>query len=97
MKYDEFKNEFMPSRRRLGLTRKQVAAVLGYQGTSTLARIEQGKLVPPLPVLLKLEILYRRPLGYLYPHLYANLRDCVRAAEAVVLKSVEPPEDTAHA
>jgi transcriptional regulator with XRE-family HTH domain len=97
MMNDQFKNELMPLRRTLGLTRKQVAIMLGYQGTSTIARIERGSLIPPLPTLLKLEILYRRPLGYLYPTLYSSLRDCVRAAEAAVQKPVETPEDGAHA
>lgn len=97
MTNDDFRNELMLRRRMRGFTRKQVAQILGYQTTTTLARIEQGKLIPPLPILLKLEILYRRPLGSLYPDLYAALRKSVHSAEASMPGRVHKPEEVARA
>lgn len=83
------KNDLLLVRRKHGLSRKQVAALLGYKSTSTVARIEQGKLIPPLRVLLGLEILYRTPIAYLYPQLYAALREELRAKESSLLKRQE--------
>jgi transcriptional regulator with XRE-family HTH domain len=90
-------NQLLVIRRRLGLTRKQVAAIIGYKADATLAKIERGVQLPPLSVLFKLEILYRTPLSNLYPELYTTVRDVVRAAEAALLKRSEHEEDHAHA
>lgn len=95
MNIPQLRNELMLVRRRRGLSRKQVAAILGYKATTTITKIELGKLIPPLAILLKLEILYRTPLGYLYPHLYATLRDAVRSAEATILKTPEGADQEA--
>lgn len=70
-------NQLLVIRKRLGLSRKQVAAALGY-GPLTIARHEQGKLIPPLHTLLQLEILYHLPVAYLYQDLYAELRADLR-------------------
>jgi hypothetical protein len=43
--------------------------------------LEQGKIRPTLDVALRLEILYRRPVAYLYPHFYTELRNQLRAEE----------------
>ncbi len=88
----DLENELMLVRRRLGLTRKQVAAILGYKTAATIGKIEAGKLIPPLHVLLTLEILYQRPLGYLYPNLYAGLREAVRMAQEKVTARRKPGE-----
>lgn len=85
-------NHLMIVRRKLGLSRKQVAVALGYS-LRTVARHEQGKLIPPLETLLKLEILYQMPVAYLYQDFYAELRDGLRQQlrekrEATVQKEV---------
>lgn len=69
----------------MGLSRKQVAQLLGYKGISAVARMEQGRMKPALDVLLRLEILYRRPIAYLYSELYAQLREEMREREAALL------------
>ena len=83
----KLKNDLLLVRRKRGLSRKQVAALLGYRSTSTIARIEQGRLIPRLHTLLRLEILYRLPIAYLYSELYASLRDELRQQEASLLKN----------
>lgn len=82
----KLKNDLLLVRRKRGLSRKQVASLLGYKSTSTIARIEQGRLIPRLQTLLSLEILYRIPIAYLYPQLYASLKDELRRREASLLK-----------
>jgi transcriptional regulator with XRE-family HTH domain len=91
MTNDRINNDLMIVRRNRGLNRKQVAALLGYRSTSTVARHEQGKYRPSLDVLLQLEILYRTPIAYLYPQLYQRLRSEVRNREGALLPSVDSP------
>lgn len=74
-------NELMPARRKRGLSRKQVASLLGYRSISTVARLERGVIAPRMRTLLLLEILYRTPVAYLYPRLYAALREELRLKE----------------
>lgn len=62
-------------------SQKYVAHVLGYHGTSMISRYEQGRSFPPLPVALRLEILYRVPVAFLYHPLYEELRNQIRTAE----------------
>ena len=46
-----------------------------------ISRYEQGRSLPPLLTALKLEILYRLPVAYLYSELYRGLKDQVRSGE----------------
>ena len=75
------KNELIIYRRRMGFSQKQVAAVLGLQSTSMLSRYESGQSVPPLLTALRLEILYRIPVAFLYSEIYRSLKEEIRALE----------------
>jgi transcriptional regulator with XRE-family HTH domain len=99
MSNEKIPNQLLVIRRKLGLTRKQVAAALGYASASTIARHEQGRLVPPLHILLQLEILYCMPVAYLYQDLYAELRSAIRRqqAERRAAAQVTSPKEVAHA
>ena len=82
MDQDKYKNELVVYRRRWGLSQKRVATLLGHRGASMVSRYENGKSLPPLETALRLEIIYRAPVAFLYYKLYASLRDHVRASEA---------------
>ena len=60
---------------------KQVAAILGHGSTSMLSRYESGRSWPPLLTALRLEILYRIPVAFLYSKIYRQLKDEVRNDE----------------
>ena len=75
-------NEMVLYRKRLALSQKRVAAMLGHSDTSMLSRYESGRSLPPLLTALRLEILYRTPVAYLYPRVYKELRDQIRQQEA---------------
>ncbi len=77
-------NSLRVARRKRGLSRKQVARLLGYQDVSAITRLEQGTLTPSLKIVVLVELLYRTPIAYLYPELYAALRDELRAKEALL-------------
>jgi DNA-binding XRE family transcriptional regulator len=79
--HTKFKNELSIVRSGRGLARKTVARILGHKRTSSLIRFENGERFPNLETALKLEILYRRPVAFLFPDLYVALREEIRAAE----------------
>ena len=76
-----YQNELIVYRRRMRFSQKQAAAVLGHKGTSMLSRYESGRSLPPLLTALRLEILYRIPVAFLYSKIYRRLKDEVRNAE----------------
>lgn len=86
MSNEKIKNNLLAVRRRYGFSRKQVAHLLGYKSSSSIARIEQGARLPNSRTLLSLEILYRTPVAHLYAPLYAALRDTLRAKEAAITR-----------
>lgn len=92
-------NNLLVVRHRYGLTRKQVADLLGYKSPSSIGHIERGTRIPDLRTLLGFEILYRTPVAYLYAPLYGELRDELRAQEAALTKPrvVEAAEGGADA
>ncbi len=62
-------------------SQKQVAALLDQQGTSMLSRYESGRSLPPLLTALRLEILYRIPVAFLYAGIYRGLKKEMRSRE----------------
>jgi transcriptional regulator with XRE-family HTH domain len=80
-KRHHYPNELFFYRRRARLSQKQAAHVLGLRDTSMISRYEHGRSLPPLLMALKLEILYRIPVAFLYAELYRGLKEEVRAEE----------------
>ena len=78
---NEHKNQLVIYRRRMRFSQKQVAALLGHQSTSMLSRYESGRSLPPLLTALRLEILYRIPVAFLYTEMYRHLKEEVRSLE----------------
>ena len=75
------KNQLLVYRRRMRYSQKQVAVFLGQQGTSMLSRYESGRSLPPLLTALRLEILYRIPVAFLYADTYRELKEEMRGRE----------------
>ena len=65
----------------MGFSQKRVARVLGLRRTSVLSRYERGVRAPGLINALKLEIIYRTPVAFLYGRLYRELKDEIRKRE----------------
>jgi len=78
----KYPNDLSVARKRLSLSCKRVSSLIG-KTPHTLTRYESGAAVPPLRTLLKLEIIYRMPVAFLYPSLYRNLREELRARESL--------------
>ncbi|SRR6266481_4104242 len=78
----KFRNELEVLRLRRGLSRKTVARLLGFKKTTQVIRFEKGERLPTLTKALQLEIIYRIPVAFIYPDLYASLRDEIRTDES---------------
>ena len=65
----------------MGFRQKQVAALLGHRDSSLLCTFELGQRLPTLGDALRLGIIMRVPIEFLYPALYDRLRDEIRRQE----------------
>jgi transcriptional regulator with XRE-family HTH domain len=79
--YKRHQNSLLLYRRRLGLSQKWVARLLGHKNGKMLSRYENGNSLPPLTTALKLEIIYRVPVAFLYGRRYDAMRETIRALE----------------
>jgi transcriptional regulator with XRE-family HTH domain len=77
-------NDLVLYRRRMGFTQDQVSRLLGHGSTSRISHYEQGRALPPLKVALSLEIIYRTPVAFLFPGVYDELKDTIRADEELI-------------
>jgi transcriptional regulator with XRE-family HTH domain len=77
----KIKNRITLYRRRLALSQRRVATLLGYGDSSTLSVYESGRSMPSLLVAFRLAIVLRVPVEFLYPELYDSLRNQIRAHE----------------
>jgi transcriptional regulator with XRE-family HTH domain len=68
-------------RRRMRFSMSQVAHLLGHKGTSVLSNYERGLRLPTLVNALKLSIILRVPVEFLFGALYDGLRGQIRAEE----------------
>ena len=68
-------------RKRMGFTQKRVARLLGQRDSTMLSRYERGRSQPPLDTALKLEIVLRVPVAFLYPQLHGELKRNIRQME----------------
>ena len=71
-------------RKRMGFSQRQAAAVLPYVSQPFLSRLERGVRLPSLITALKLEIVYRVPVAFLFPEHYRRLKATIRQKEEVV-------------
>jgi DNA-binding XRE family transcriptional regulator len=80
-------NDLVRYRERMGFTPNQVAAILGHRKTALVSKLEQGRQTPTLLTALKLAILYRIPVDFLYQKLYRKLREEIRLKEITLFAS----------
>jgi len=60
---------------------QQVAHLLGHKGTAVLSNYERGERLPTLVNALKLGIILRVPVDFLFGAMYDELRNQIRAEE----------------
>ena len=77
-------------RRRMGFTPAHVARLLGHQDASALSDYERGEHTPSLANALRLGIILRAPVEFLFPALYDRLRNEIRAEEERLAAPQQP-------
>ena len=73
----------------MGFSQKRVACALGLKKTGMLSRYEHGKRIPSLKNALKLEIVYRTPVAFLFIGLFLELKKEIREKEEEMNKKEE--------
>ena len=68
-------------RQRMGFTATQVARLMGHRDSSTVSDYEHGKRLPSLENALRLGVILRVPVEFLFGTLYDQLRAEVRRKE----------------
>lgn len=93
-------NHLWKYRKRMGFTQKQVAMILGYVSPTHLSHYERGRKLPSLVTALKLEIVYRAPVAFLFQDLYRQLKEDLLAKDEALRSEwtnpVSPPEPQAQ-
>jgi transcriptional regulator with XRE-family HTH domain len=84
-------NRLLLYRKRMELSQKQVAAILGLKNIAILSHYERGTSRPSLQRALGLEIVYRVPVAFLFPELYEEIREEVRAKESRMARPLNAP------
>jgi len=77
----KIKNRIALYRRRMGLSQRRVATLVGYRDSSTLSVYESGRSMPSLAIAFRLGIVLRVPVEFLFPELYESLRNQIRGQE----------------
>ena len=78
-------NRLWKYRKRMDFTQSQVGEILGYHSPTDISHYEHGRKLPSLVTALKLEIAYRVPVAFLFPELYRELKEQLRAREERLL------------
>ena len=65
----------------MGLSQQQASHLLGHKSHAALSLLEHGRISPSLITALKLEIILRTPVAFLFPELYDGLKKNIRAEE----------------
>lgn len=74
----------------MGFTSAHVAGLLGHQDASALSDYERGEHTPSLANALRLGIILRVPVEFLFPALYDGLRNEIRAEEERLAAPQQP-------
>ena len=85
MHRSRYHNQLRRFRREVGLSQKEVAAILGLNSAAPVSRWEKGIVLPETLNALKLAALYRSSVDVIYGDLRFELSDKVTQKEQAVL------------
>jgi transcriptional regulator with XRE-family HTH domain len=72
-------------------SQEQIAHLLGYKDNSVWSKYERGQRLPSLVNALKLAIVLRVPIEFLFHMLHDDLRDQIRADEERLAQPTQQP------
>src|SRR6266542_6117949 len=76
-------------RRRLGLTQKELAFLVGYESDSQVSRIENGSRIPHLAEVLVVELVFGVPAVTVFPQIRQAVGPRIRSRAQALLREVE--------
>ena len=85
-------NNLWTYRKKMGFSQKKTASIMGIKRTNDLSRYEHGAKLPNLVNALKLEIIYRTPVAFLFADLYEGLKKEIRGREEKLRKDTKNQE-----
>lgn len=74
-------NDLLRYRERLGFTQQHVAAALGLRDATVISKLERQQRLPRFDTALKLSVMYRVPVEFLFSRLYEQIRQETRDRE----------------
>jgi len=77
-------NRLWTYRKKVGFSQKRAAYFLGFKGTNAISRYEHGSKLPGLINALKLEIVYRTPVAFLFGEVYEKLKKEIKKLEGEI-------------
>ena len=81
-------NNLWIHRKKMGFSQKKTAYLMGMNKTNALSHYEHGNKLPGLINALKLEIVYRTPVAFLFKDLYERLKREIRTREEKLKKDM---------
>ena len=92
----DIKTKFNPNtldiyRRKMRFCQRQVAHLLGHKDNSAWSDWERGDRLPSLTNALKLAIILRTPVEFLFGSLHDDLRDKIREEEERLTRPTQQP------
>ena len=81
-------NHLRVVRKKLKLSQKQVSRLLGHKCTATLSKYERGSRPPPLPIAIKLALVYRSSVEEIFPAMHREIKLEVLKAQLKNTRSI---------
>ncbi len=82
MPQNKHPNDLVRYRQRFRLSQRQVATLLGHKDAAQLSKFETGSSLPSLLTALRLAIIYRAPVDFLFADIYRSERELIRQRES---------------
>lgn len=77
-------------RRRLGLTQRELAYLIGYKSDSQISHIENGSRTPQLAEVLMIELVFGVPAVTIFPEIRSAVGDRVSQRIRCIMANLEP-------
>ena len=81
MNQHQKQNRLAMYRRRMRYSQRSVAHLLGHKSHAAVSSYEHGRVLPKLEIALRLEIILRTPVAFLFPDLHDSLKKEIRDRE----------------
>lgn len=82
-------NYLRTHRRKWALTQKEIAFLLGRKSSTQVSRLEQGKRIPNMDIVLACEVLFGLMPRSVFPKLYTDIEEAVLARASALYERLD--------